>query len=124
MLLAMLAAATQADCWCAVVGMPDLDLVAADELGVDLERLALVPNPGTAWPEVAAALPDGVDIVVLAAPTATDLVPVRRLSARGRMRGSVLVGVGGWPRTELTIKVDHGIWCGLGAGRVGCAAGL
>ncbi len=36
MLFVMLAAATRAGCWCAVVGMPNLDLVAADELNVDL----------------------------------------------------------------------------------------
>jgi hypothetical protein len=52
MLLAMAAAATRAGCWCAVVGMPNLGLVAADELNVDLERLALVPTPvriGPKW---------------------------------------------------------------------------
>src|SRR6266511_11772 len=71
MLFVMLAAATRGGCWCAVVGMQDLGLVAADELKVDLERLALVPNPGPDWPEVVAALLDGIDLVVVAAPTAT-----------------------------------------------------
>ncbi len=117
MLFAMLAAATRAGCWCAVVGMPNLGLVAADELNVDLERLALVPNPGPDWPEVVAALLDGIDLVVVGAPTATAPVPARGLSARARQRGSVLVGVGEWPRAELTIGADHGVWHGLESGR-------
>jgi len=45
MLFVMLAAATRAGCWCAVVGMPNLGLVAADELNVDLERQPWSPTP-------------------------------------------------------------------------------
>src|SRR6266498_913642 len=90
-----------------------------------LERLALVPSPGPDWPEVVAALLDGIDLVVVAAPTATAPVPARRLSARARQRGSVLVGVGEWPRAELTIEADHGVWHGLesGRGRLRCRWG-
>jgi hypothetical protein len=39
LLLAMLAAATRARGWCAVVGMANLGGVAAAEYGVDLDRL-------------------------------------------------------------------------------------
>src|SRR5262245_14725321 len=46
LMLTTLAAASQAGSWCAVVGMPQLGLVAADEMGIALERLALVPQPG------------------------------------------------------------------------------
>jgi len=124
MLYAMLAAATQAGCWCAVVGMPDLDLVAADELGVVLERLAIVREPGPDWPQVVAALLDGIDVVVVAAPAATPAVLARRLAARARQRGAVLVSSGEWPAAELTIEADHGVWYGLsgGRGRLRCRA--
>ena len=62
MLVTMLAAATGAGCWCAAwSGIPRLGLVAAHELGADLNRLALVPDPGADWPEVVAALLDGID---------------------------------------------------------------
>src|SRR5262245_5859995 len=44
-LLALLAAASAAGSWCAVVGLPALGLAAAAELGVALDRLALVPEP-------------------------------------------------------------------------------
>src|SRR6476660_8273685 len=52
LLCALLAGASQAGSWCAVVGLPDLGLVAAAGLGVALERLALVPDPGSQWPVV------------------------------------------------------------------------
>lgn len=122
LLFAMLAAATRAGCWCAVVGMPHLGLVAANELGVDLERLALVPEPGPGWPQVAAALLDGIDVVVVAAPAATPVVLARRLTARARQRGAVLIPSGEWPAAELTIEADHGVWYGLtdGRGRLRC----
>jgi len=113
LLFAMLAATTQAGGWCAVVGMPELGLVAAAELGVVLERLALIPDPGPDWPSVVAALLDGIDVAASAAP----VVLTRRLTARARQRGAVLVGVGGWPAAELTIEADHGVWYGLGRGR-------
>ena len=44
--LALVASASQTGSWCAVVGLPALGLVMAAGLGVSLERLALVPDPG------------------------------------------------------------------------------
>ena len=124
LLLEMLGAATMAGCWCAVVGMPDLGFVAAAELGVVLERLAIVREPGPDWPQVVAALLDGIDVVVVAAPAATPAVLARRLAARARQRSAVLVSSGEWPAAELTIEADHGFWCGLsgGRGRLRCRA--
>src|SRR4051795_3391289 len=61
--MALLAGPSQAGSWAAVVGCPDLGLVAAAELGVDLERLALVPRAGSQWPTVVSALLDAVDVV-------------------------------------------------------------
>jgi len=117
LLLAMLAAATRAGCWCAVVGRSDLGLVAAAEFGVVLERLALVPDPGPEWPQVVAALLDGIDIVVVAMPATAAVGHACRLTARARQRRAVLVGVGEWLTATLTIEADHGVWYGLGHGR-------
>ncbi len=113
LLLAMLAAATRAGCWCAVVGRSDLGLVAAAEFGVVLERLALVPDPGPEWPQVVAALLDGIDIVVVAMPATAAVGHACRLTARARQRRAVLVGVGEWLTATLTIEADHGVWYGL-----------
>jgi len=67
-MIGLLAAASQAGSWCAVVGMPSLSAVAAAEAGVVLDRLALVPYPGPEWSTVVAALLDGIDVVVTAPP--------------------------------------------------------
>jgi hypothetical protein len=117
LLLAMLGAATRAGCWCAVVGMLHLGLVAAAELGADLNRLALVPEPGSDWPQVVAALLDGIDIVVVAPSEATPTALARRLTARARHRGTILVPTREWPAAGLDVEADHGTWHGLGDGR-------
>lgn len=49
----------------AIVGQPDIGLLAAVEMGADLSRLAVIPDPGTDPVEVAAVLIDGMDLVVL-----------------------------------------------------------
>lgn len=77
--------------------MRDLGLLAASEIGVALLRLAPTsPDPGAELAAVAAALFDGVDIVVIAAGRLVrdgvqGQAMVRRLAARVRNRGAVLV---------------------------------
>ena len=63
--LSMVAAVTAAGGNAAIVGQPDIGLLAAAEMGADLSRLAVVPDPGTDPVEVAAVLMDGMDLVVL-----------------------------------------------------------
>jgi hypothetical protein len=82
----------------AVVGLPDFGLLAAAEMGADLSRLAVIPQPGTDPVEVAAVLMDGMDLVVLG--LAGRCVPAgraRALVARARQRGcTLLVTQGDW----------------------------
>jgi hypothetical protein len=114
LLLALLAAATNEGSWAAVVGLPDLGLLAAHELGVVVHRLALVPRPGSELVAVTAALLDGLDLVAVAKqPPAAE---ARRLSARARNRGSVLIPVGGWPGADLELDGSGGDWTGLANG--------
>jgi hypothetical protein len=115
-LLALLVAASMAGSWCAVVGMPALGLVAAAELGIVLDRLALVPDPGLEWPSVVAALLDGVDVVVTAPPGPVAAVVSSRLAARARQRGSVLVPYGRWTGADVVLEPVGGGWQGLGQG--------
>jgi hypothetical protein len=118
LLFALLAEASAAGSWCAVVGLPRLGLVAAAEAGVALERLALVPNPGPEWGPVVAALLDGFDIVVASAPGAVSAAVTGRLAARARQRSAVLLPVGvRWPGADLTLEVVSGAWHGLEHGR-------
>jgi hypothetical protein len=121
LLFALLAEATAAGSWCAVVGLPRLGLVAAAEAGIAMERLALVPHPGPEWAGVVGALIDGVDLVVTATPMGVPAQLASRLAARARQRGGVLVPVGRWPGADLTLEVVGGSWHGLeqlGRGRL------
>src|SRR5688572_8266448 len=118
--LALVAEASRVGSWVAAVGLPSLGLVAADELGVALERLVLVAAPERdAWGGVVAALVDGFDLVVLhAGRTGVRTVDARRLVARARERGSVLVQLGsGWPeKADVQLEVTRARWEGLDDG--------
>ncbi|MDQ7805318.1 hypothetical protein Q5425_16345 [Amycolatopsis sp. A133] len=111
LLLALLAEATAQGAWAAVIGMPSLGLAAAAEYGVDLTRLALVPRPGPELPAVAAALLDGVDVVAVHAETVQAAV-ARRLSARARNRGAVLLSSGAWPGADVELSCRREGWTG------------
>ncbi|WDZ84362.1 hypothetical protein [Micromonospora cathayae] len=117
LLLALLAEASRAGSWCAVVGVPAFGAVAAAEAGIALDRLALVPRPGPEWATVVAALIDGVDVVVTAVPAAVTASVASRLAARARQRGCVLVPYGRWDGADVTLQVVRGGWEGLGPGR-------
>ena len=119
--LTLAAAATSAGEWAAVVdpgvGGPRRRRAAA-EAGVELERLAVVRRaPPDRWGAVVAALLDGVTVVVAAVPPHVRLGDARRLVARARERGAVLVAFGAWP-VEAAVRVQTGpsAWRGLGAG--------
>lgn len=114
--LALAAAASAAGSWCAAVGLPSLGLVAVAELGVSLDRLALVGAPGESWPSVVAALLDALDVVVVRPPGPARGAPVRRLAARARERGAVLVPVCPWEGADVCLAVTRSEWHGLGAG--------
>ncbi|WP_103353394.1 hypothetical protein [Amycolatopsis sp. CA-128772] len=115
LLLALLASATAAGSWAAVVGMPSLGLAAAAEYGVDLARVALVPRPGAELPAVVAALLDGVDLVAVQPETVQPSV-ARRLSARARHRGAVLVASGAWPGADVELSCRRSSWSGPSEG--------
>jgi hypothetical protein len=134
--LALLARATVEGSWCAAVGLPDLGLVTAAELGVDLSHLALVPAPEDRWMTVVAALLDGVDAVLFQSPRRVRPPDIRRLAGRARERGAALVVLAGgagagdrseptraWPGvTDMGLAVTASRWTGLGEGH-GCLRG-
>jgi hypothetical protein len=118
--LALLAEASIHGSWIAVVGLPTLGLAAAAELGLALERLVLVRDPSPAsWASVVAALVGSFDGVVLAPTHRVRSVDARRLSARARERGSVVVQLDmGRAALEPDIRLTtSGVrWQGLGDG--------
>jgi hypothetical protein len=92
--LSLMAAGSQDGSWAAVIGLPELGLVAAAEHGLVLDRLALIDAPPTRrGAELVAAVLDGVDLVLLDARMALSGVESRRIAARLRERGSVLIMV-------------------------------
>lgn len=116
-LLAVLAGPSAAGLWCAVLGMPWLGVVAAAEAGIALPRLALIPEPGPDWATIAAALIDGFDVVALAAPAHVRAADARRLAARARERGAVLLPVtDNWPGADVRVRAGPSRWIGLGDG--------
>lgn len=119
LLLALLSEASAAGAWCALVGMPEVGLVAAAEAGLALPRVALVPRPGAAVVAVVAALLDGLDLVAVAGVQRLRAADRQRLAARARQRGAVLLPVGRWPGADLVLTVASGRWHGLDGGGAG-----
>src|SRR5205814_8326909 len=76
--------------------------------------------PGGQWATVAAALLDAVDVVMVAPPGRVRPSDARRLAAKARDRGAVLVPVTAWPEAaDIRLGVVSSTWEGLGAGH-GC----
>ena len=107
-----------AGCWSALIGMPGLGLAAAAELGVDLNRVALIPDPGADALQVVSILIDGVDLVAVALPSSARPAPSRQrvIGGRLRQRGSVLLVLGPWPGADLVLTARGMGWHGLGRG--------
>ena len=116
LVLALIARASREGSWAAIVGMPQVGVVAAARRGIDLSRLALVPHPGAEAATVVGACIDGMDVVVLGPRLALGDVDRRRLAARARERGAVLVSAGPWTGAHVALTVTRTSWSGLGAG--------
>jgi hypothetical protein len=97
--------------------MPWLGAVAAAELGVSLHRLVLVSDAGREWAAAVAALIDGFEAVAVGVPARIRAGDARRLTARARERGTVLLPVGeGWPGADIRVRAGPSRWVGLGDG--------
>lgn len=118
--LALAAGASQAGEWVGFAGCADFGVEAAAELGLELSRTVLVPDPGEHWLEVTAALVDVLRVVVLRPPATVDARAAGILDSRLRTRSAVLVVHGAWPRVEARLSVERSRWTGPtdGAGRL------
>jgi hypothetical protein len=114
--MALIAAPSRAGAWSAVVGAEDFGVEAAAEMGVDLTRTVLVPDPGEHWLEVTAALVDVVTMVVLRAPSGVTDRVAGRIGARLRKRSAALVSWGRWPGAEATLSLRSSAWSGVERG--------
>ena len=116
LLLGLVAEASRAGSWAAVVGMPAVGVLAAAQLGLDLDRLVLVPTPGPDAALVVGALLDGMDLVVVGPQAALVDVDRRRLSARARERSRVLLSTAPWPGASVVLTAGTSRWEGLDRG--------
>jgi hypothetical protein len=123
--LAVAAGPSAAGAWVAVVGRPDLGLAAVVETGIAADRLALVAEPpDDQWATVVAALIGAVDVIVVGPSHRIRTGDARRLAARARERGTVLVQAGGRRApssapgldADLRLTVLESRWQGIGAG--------
>jgi hypothetical protein len=119
--LALVAGPAGAGSWVAGIGVSSLGLVAAAELGVPLDRLVLVADPpAPSWGTIVATLVDAFDVVLVRA-RRVGASDARRLTARARERGAVLVLLGdeaaAWPEApDVRLRIADAQWQGLGEG--------
>ncbi|MCX2932490.1 hypothetical protein ORI20_19630 [Mycobacterium sp. CVI_P3] len=121
--VSMAAAVTVGGGHVAIVGVPDFGLLAAVEMGADLSRLAVIPDPGTDPVEVAAVLMDGMDLVVLGlAGRTVTATRARAVVARARQKGcTLLIARGDWQGATMRLDARVGgyeITAGLGSAPV------
>lgn len=113
---ALLSASSQRGSWCAVIGMPTLGVEAMADLGVALDRLILVPEPGARWLSIASSLSEVVPLVAVHPRSRVSDAEVSRLNARLRDRASTLLVTASWPQAEATLRIERTEWLGLGSG--------
>lgn len=119
--MAMTAAATGRNGWAAIVGIESLGLVAAAELGVDLNRLLVIESPGAhRLAAVIATLLESVEVILVQPSRPIGTQAGRRIKAKAKEKGRVVFDLEGahhWPHAPdlvLTGKAEQ--WQGIGDG--------
>lgn len=115
-------AASGSGSWLATISVPGHaapGLSAAAELGLELRRMAVVTAPAPSWASALATLVDAIELVVMVEPPELRPADLRRIDARVRERGAVLVAVGGCTTglsVEVRLSVASARWTGIGQG--------
>lgn len=117
----MVAQAMQAGAWAAVVGSSSSGWAAAAELGVPLERLAVIaPPPVEVAGTVLGALVDAIELVLVDPSVHIRPHELRRIAARVRERKGVLIAFGevgsAWEGVDVRLSVATVTWHGLQQG--------
>ncbi|HBX79308.1 MAG TPA: hypothetical protein DEG43_16835 [Acidimicrobiaceae bacterium] len=124
--MSLLAPASQAGSWVAVVGIGSWGWAAAVRAGIDRTRTVVIDDPpASQWATAVAALVDSFDLVVVDPTHQIGGVDARRLAARTRERGSVVVSLQladqrrrfRWPtEPDHSLAVSTTAWTGLEVG--------
>ena len=99
-----------------MIGGESFGAEAAADLGVALDRCAIVPRPGRYAAGIAGSLAEVLTVVLLDSPGPVPPGEAERIAARLREHGSVLIVVGDWPRADAELRVTASRWSGLGRG--------
>ena len=119
--MSMSAAATGYHGWVGVVGIEEFGLVAAAELGVDLNRVLMVESPGSSQlaPTMAALL-EAVDVLIVNPRRPIGAEPARRLKAKATEKGRLIFHLDGarqWPvAPDIVVSSIGQRWDGLDDG--------
>lgn len=130
--LALVAGPCRGGAWVGCVGFPELGWEAVGQVGLPLQRAVVVAMPPDArselWAKVMAAMVDAFEVVMCGPGVMATNATVRKLRARARERGSVLVQVGArgpgpcfsssspWSEADVVLRVLESTWEGLGQG--------
>jgi hypothetical protein len=105
--------------WCAVVGLPEINVAAAAAMsggGLDPRRVLLVDDPGRRWADAVAALTDGCALVLTRPSGHPTPAITRRLTATARRNGCALIATEPWEGAHLRLRVEESHWSGVGDG--------
>ena len=103
--MALMAGPSRAGEWSAVIGVDDFGLEAAAAYGLDLDRTVIIPDPGEHWLSVAAGLLEVATLVVVRPPVRVSEQQAERLRSRLRQKDAALICLGGWPRSDATLRI-------------------
>jgi len=115
--ISLLTVASQEGAWCAITGRSDLGLLAVYELGVNLNRIAIIAPPASPLSDIwqaAAILLKGVDVVLLDLRLQDirlqrHMNAIRRLAALARKYGSVCIVLSSGADTPMQERTSRGI---------------
>jgi len=118
---AMLAPSLGEEGWLAVVGAPLINLVAAAEMGLRMDRVLIVDTPPAGqWGTVIASLLEAVQAVVIQPATRIGGRDARRIGARLREQRGTLVHLNSgttWPSSlDMSLTCATQEWQGIGEG--------
>jgi len=115
LLWSLVAESTKQGIWCAIIGIPDLGIGIAKEVGVNINRVVLIPSPGPKWMAVLGDLIETVGICVLGSFSAPGATQLSTLHSRLRNHKTSLLVRATWPNSKTSFAVTHQ-WSGVRSG--------
>jgi hypothetical protein len=116
LLVALTAQLTGPDRPWAVVGVPELGVLALHDAGLDLTQGMWVDAPGRHWATATATALDSVAVTLLRPPGPVPDRIARRIGAALRRTGARLLVAGPWPGAAATVQVTNSSWAGIDQG--------